>query len=360
MKNITYIPIIKTSDAEFRCLDSLSDNVKNNLTPLFELTRSRVSKEFPEGNIFKRLNKIKEVFGERRFILDLHSELVNQQIRDLQDSSNGYEQWVQFAISCKDVYPELIPAVQISDEGVDTEEEYKERLRQQVISLDKHFNSIVYRFPIAYEYFEDDLSVICSALSTKKLICIIDAEYILKGKSDDNARKAIEILQALSKYAQIGRVGLSGTSFPKNPTEFGRDEYGEYLLEECLFFQKVNTAKSGLKLIYSDYATVNPIINDQAGGRGWVPRIDMPTKEELFYHRSRKGKKEMSYVSSYGRVAKMVVNESRYKVVKKQIPNCWGINQIEMAADGNPPGLSPSFWISVRMSIHITLRTMFV
>jgi len=36
----------------------------------------------------------------------------------------------------------------------------------------------------------------------------------------------------------------------------------------------------------------------------------------------------------------------------------WGINQIKNASDGASPGSSPSFWISVRMNIHIEQQLM--
>lgn len=356
MKNLLYIPIIKTGDAEMRGVENLSDDMKDKITPLFELTRSRRTKRLPMGDIFRRLRGIEDVFGERQFILDLHSELTNEQIEKLQESDNGYKNWIDFLLLCKEDFPKLIPTIQISDTGINTKAEYDTRLRRQIISLDKHFDYIVYRFPILYEYYEGDLEIICNAVSSKKIICIIDADFILQGKSNDNAQKAKNILQRLDNYKTIRKVGLSGTSFPKNPTEFGDEQTGEYALEEHLFFQNVVKLTSNSTLIYGDYATINPFINDQAGGRGWVPRIDMPTESQLFYHRTRRGVRETTYVASYIKVARLMINDQRYRNVKRLIPNCWGIQQIELAAEGYPPGLSPSFWISVRMNIHMTLR----
>ena len=161
----------------------------------------------------------------------------------------------------------------------------------------------------------------------------------------------ISNLESLS----LGKIVLSATSFPKNPTEFGGEEEGNFGLEEGFLYKKVDDAIDSTS-IYGDYATINPIRSLQAGGQGWIPRIDMPTEELVFYYRSRKRELEASYAKAYTRVARQVIKDERYKEVKDKIDNCWGIKQIELAAKGDPQGLSPSFWISVRMNIHITLR----
>jgi len=70
MSDIIYVPIIKVSVAEMRGVETLSDEVKDAITPVFELARSRRTKRDPEGNIFQSLEKLKEVYGERQFILD--------------------------------------------------------------------------------------------------------------------------------------------------------------------------------------------------------------------------------------------------------------------------------------------------
>ena len=166
---------------------------------------------------------------------------------------------------------------------------------------------------------------------------------------------AISVINSISQFS-VDKIVLAGTSFPKNPTEFGGDKYGEYELEECNLFENVKE-KIDCDLIYGDYATINPIRSLQAGGRGWIPRIDMPTEDKIFYHRSRKRSLETSYAKAYIRVAKLVYEDDKYEDVDNMIGDCWGTEQIELSADGYPQGLSPSFWISARMNVHITLRT---
>ena len=83
----------------------------------------------------------------------------------------------------------------------------------------------------------------------------------------------------------------------------------------------------------------------------------MPTIEDtIFYYRLRKAGGEDRYDKAYIRVAKKVVSNDDYQRTKGFIGDCWGIEQIELAAARKPQKLSPSFWISVRMDIHIALR----
>jgi hypothetical protein len=356
MSDIVYVPIIKTGDAEIRGIENLSDDVKDKITPLFELTRSRKSKKIEQGDIFRRLDRLEEAYGTRQFVLDLTGEpsLSNEQIESLHDNRDGYKNWIKFLVSQKENFPEIIPTIQISDEGVDSAEEFYKRIRKQVESLGKNFDNIAYHFPLEYEDFKDDLDAICQAISGDKIICVIDAGFITQQKSNIYSEKAISVISNLESLS-LGKIVLSATSFPKNPTEFGGEEEGNFGLEEGFLYKKVDDAIDSTS-IYGDYATINPIRSLQAGGQGWIPRIDMPTEELVFYYRSRKRELEASYAKAYTRVARQVIKDERYKEVKDKIDNCWGIKQIELAAKGDPQGLSPSFWISVRMNIHITLR----
>jgi hypothetical protein len=356
MRKIHYVPIIKTGDAEIRGLENLSKKVKKSITPLFELTRSRKSKKMPEGSILKRIDRLEQAFGDRRFIVDLTGEpnLTNTHIRKLRNNKKGYSNWVNFAVALKEGFPEIIPVIQISDEGVDTAEEFYKRIGRQVKSLDDNFDNIVYRFPVEYEPFKEDLRVICDSISSStKILCVVDAAYVTQRKAEIYSRKAVEVINELETFS-VGEIILTATSFPQNPIEHGGDEYGDFVLEEVSLYRKVKASYPSI--IYGDYATINPVRRLQAGGRGWVPRIDMPIKQKIYYYRSRKKEIEASYGNAYIRVAKKVKGDQRYEKAINKLDECWGVEQIELAAQGYPQGLSPSFWISVRMNVHMTLR----
>jgi hypothetical protein len=343
---------MKTGDAEIRGLENLSKDVKKRITPLIELTPSRVSKNMPDGDINRRLKRLKEAYGDREFILDLTADanLSNRQIEDLQNTHDGYVNWIDFLVSLQKDFSKIIPVIQISDKNIKSEKEYYARIKQQVHSLDGYFDDVVYRFPLEYESYIDDLKEICKAISGDKIICVVDAKFIPQAKAVIYSQTVEKVITELEQFS-LGKIVVSATSFPKNPTENGGDEYGDSNLEEWALYNIISKKTS---VIYGDYASINPIRSLQAGGNGWVPRIDMPAETLFFYHRSRKV--GSSYVPAYIRVAQAVQNDEKYDDAAELSNSCWGLEQIESAAEGNPPGLSPSFWISVRMNIHMTIR----
>ncbi len=352
MSNLTYIPILKTGDAELRGVEQLDLDAKKQMMPLFELTRSRISKRSPDGDIYRRLARLKQAY-ENQFILDLTGDpvLINTQIEDCQDNTNGYEKWIKFLDKIRPDFPEVVPTIQISDEGVSTESEYYSRIEKQVASLHERFDLICFRFPIDYTGFKKDLDAINNQLGNSKLIVVIDAEFIRQNTADVYGVKVRKMAEYLIQKG-IKLISVCATSFPRNPIAYGDDEQGEYRLEEYHLHKAVNH----LPLIYGDYATIHPLRSPQAGGSGWVPRIDLPTTTHIFYRRSRKTELETSYAPAYTRAAKKIVALEQFHQVSKDSNNCWGIKQIETAASNSPEGLSPSFWISVRMNINMSLR----
>jgi hypothetical protein len=91
-----------------------------------------------------------------------------------------------------------------------------------------------------------------------------------------------------------------------------------------------------------------------AGRGGWYPRIDFPTSQKKIYY-YREGREKIApkvygpYDLPYINVAKNILKDSQFE----DIPKSWGVKQIKSAAGGSPPGMAPSFWISVRMEIHM-------
>ena len=114
---------------------------------------------------------------------------------------------------------------------------------------------------------------------------------------------------------------------------------------------KVDSYNDCLKIdkniIYGDYGSINPIRNDNiVMARGWIPRIDVALSNSYFYHKKRR--EGNSYAETYKTVAKKVVNDPYFPRKLK----CWGTDQI-IISQRTPVSLIPSFWISVRMNIHI-------
>jgi hypothetical protein len=362
---IKYVPIIKTGDAEMRGLEHLSEGVKSHITPLIELTRSRSTKKERRGNVFRRIERLTKAYGKRRIILDLTSipELSNEQIQALLRSDNGYRNWVDFMVDLRKDLPDVIPIIQLK-EDVDDVTEIENRLKGQVRKLADTFEILSYRLSIMDQAYQDDLRVIKKEIPElgNKMICVIDCDFIYRERGGVYATHAKDIVNNLVRLG-VKNIVLSATSFPQNPTEYGDDEQGEYNLEEITTFTHLQSEldyniKKKVNLIYGDYACINPNRNDQRGGNPWIPRIDIPTDTQVFYRRSRRNRDVEDYERAYTRVAQSIVRNENYRRIRARIGPCWGIEQVELAAAGEPQGLAPSFWISVRMNIHITLQSL--
>jgi hypothetical protein len=363
---ITYVPVVKTGDAEMRGIECLGERIKDSITPLIELTRSRSTKKLPRGDVYRRIERLIQAYGKRRIILDLTSipELSNEQIQDMLRSDDGYKNWVGFLVSLKEDLPDLIPTIQIN-EDIDNVKEMENRLRGQARNLGAWFDMLGYRILITDDAYLDDLEVLKREIPklAEKLVCVIDCDFIGQGKGVVYATHAKDVVNNLMRFG-IKNIVLSATSFPQNPTEYGEDKEGKYNLEEVTTFTHVwdsldSDSRKKVNLIYGDYASINPNRNDQRGGRAWVPRIDIPTERMLFYRRYRRDSQiKESYAKAYTRVAQDITKIPDYRNIRGKLRDCWGIKQIELAAAGEPQGLAPSFWISVRMNIHVTLQSL--
>ncbi len=353
----TYLPIIKTRDGELRGVCALNQETKNDIIPLFELTKSRTTPKAPEGPIGKRIEKIALDYGaETPLGLDLTSfiDLQNHEIHSLYKPKNGFQAWTDFIAEQKKGFQQLVPTLLISDTEINTEEEYIQRHKAEITALQNVCSQFIFRTPGDDDWLNFDLENLFDPLHPP--IVLLDMGFIPKDKGKIYAERAKQSLESIYQTKHgIQTVVLAGSSYPKAPTENGEEFHGENILEEVIMFKECQSVHKNL--IYGDYATIYPLPNLRAGGRGWVPRIDFPRAESIVYYRDRKKIGEPTYKNAYIRVAKSVTEDRLFQELAKKIgTQNWGIKQISMAADGYPPSLSPSFWISVRINLHITLR----
>ena len=339
-----YALLLKTGEAELRALEHLTE--KKNLLPIIELTRGRRSKNDQDGAVCKRINKIGVLFKGQEIILDITGDktLLNDELRDLFEPLEGYSKWVTF---CKDIkeqylFPAIYPTIVINPD----DEDFDRNLPKQAQALLKEFGGISYRCDIEDEAYPDDLELLSPLLDgdDKKSIFIIDCGYIVGGDMGICKQKVLEISKHIRAVIPTAKIILIATSYPNEITE----DNGNLPLLEVELSNQVNR-ESDLPIIYGDYGSINPIRNDAVVmARGWRPKIDVPLKDQIYYLRERKGTNE--YSATYSSVARKIVLDRRFP---KLLDDNWGISQIKSASDGNSPGATPSFWISVRMNIHI-------
>ena len=362
MIGFSYIPVIKTGDADLKALQNLSDVCKNRFTPLIELTRGRRSKKDGVGMLQKRIDKLKEI-NLHRFFIDLTGDfsLSNVEIDIKHSNKDNYKEWCDYCLSLKQIFPLICPVIQIEED--ENYEDYLTGLAQQILFMQEHFDYIMFRVDENnYINIVSDLKELISRygnINILKIYYMFDSKYIRDDITfSDVIVKCCEILSSIG----IKNIVISSTSYPNSISEALGNLSNEDLKIETLpmrelnFFNNIKKKLHDVNFIYSDYASVNPIRNDNVVmTKGWIPRIDIPYFDKMIIYRKRRG--TSSYATKYKEIAISICSCKEFNYAKQNY-NCWGIKEIEKTAYGAVSGANITFWISVRINIYLTMKLM--
>ena len=349
-----YSVIVKTGEAEIRAIENSEKSIFNQTLALIEITRGRkVTKDNVTAYPFEnRLSKIKKTLHNKVVALDLTSDLslTSEEINKLYDYTDGYQKWIDFLVKEKEEnnFREIIPAILLNADDPN----FEDNLLLQVRKMKQHFSSILYRNSILDENCYDDFELLKDELKGTNLYVMVDCDYTPQASHKIFAKKAIfrftTIKSILDSVENVQYI-VAGTSFPKNVSELGDVDEDTFSISEIQIHKDI--CREFPCVIYGDYASINPIRNDTVTmARGWIPRIDVALQDTIYYYKKRRPKGVSAYASTYTQVAQLVTNDNRFPA---NLENNWGIQQINNCARGAAPSSTPSFWISVRMNIHI-------
>ena len=333
-----YMPVLRTRAAEIIAYDHLEDTHKNQILPIFELTRSRRTRSDGQGEIIKNISKIQKMVGDRLYGLDLTGadELQNASIVSmLGDGANSFDLWVNFvsSLDCNNI----IPAIHYDDS-------YAHLIKNQIERLRKTSKFLLFRLPVD-EFCRETLRNFCSKVeNARDVILLLDGRYIDARNKEKRKNDKELFKEVCATYPKVFHsISYSSSSFPRSVVApgYGGDTEGFFELPETCFYDELVDCKGSVASCYSDYATVHPV-SYPGGAGGWVPRVDYPRGKDLFYCRYRRDD------GGYVRAASKVKSNSMYIN-----HGDWGCGEIESAAAGVPNGRSPAHWISVRMSLHM-------
>lgn len=335
-----YFPILKTTDAELKAYKMLDEEVKLNILPVFELTRSRLSKKNTTRTIYKRIESLKKIVIDKPFILDLttQEQLSNEEIEKmLGDNSNGFEEWVNLIKELKEDDFNLIPMIHYNPYCI-------EDVEKQIKNLQEHSNYLAFRVLACDEDLPEYLQNISKYMDFNNLILILDAEFRSIKDAIDKSSIFSPNLSMINVKPKA--ISCAFSSFPESVTRpgYGNDENGAFARSEKITYENLIKG-SNADLIHGDYASVHPKRYDTMGGQ-WIPRIDYLSDTKMHYYRFRRPD------GGYEKAASYVFNDSNYQPNK--IIKTWGDKEIEAAANGEPNGKSPSHWISVRINLYIS------
>lgn len=334
-----YCPIFKTTDAELKAYFFLDSKVKDGITPIFELTRSRRSKNNPEGDVELKLKKLFELCENHPFILDVTTEesLSNNQTTALLDNTDGFANWVAFVKKHQNGM--IIPCIHYNPEEVNDVE-------KQIKFLENLSDSLACRIDSETENLQLIIDFLIEK-TTKPLYLIIDSGFIHLNTLDEKKRKISAIANETEpKIRKNDLLLFPSSSFPKSVMDSGYGKAGAtegvFRIGEVEIYELLK--KISKRIIFSDYGSIHPKRYDDFGK--WTPRIDYPLDKEIFFYRNKPER------GGYINAAKDILRNSKYERIGKI--KTWGDEEIIVAATGTPNGKSPSHWIAVRMNLHIT------
>ena len=349
--NKDYFLIIKTGQAEIRAIENTNRQSLEKLFPVIELTRGRKKTLDDKSVVYpfeSRLQILKEALKGMDVAFDVTSDaaLSSPEVDMMYEFGGGYEKWVDFVTGIKNegCFSSITPALMMNFDDPD----FDDNLKLEVERLAAQFDTLLYRDTIEEEFCYTDIPNILSYLpQDKKLIVLIDCGYTPQAMENNVQQKLMKRIENLKSGVVDGRCELAfcATSFPNNISEIGGLNRDEFRISEVSIHDNVQAVYPDVH--YGDYGSINPKRNDNITmARGWIPRIDVPLKREVYYYRQRKAKQ--AYIETYKQVAKQVMSDPKFPNWLK----CWGCSQIDLCRT-LPPSSSPNYWISVRMNIHI-------
>ena len=345
MSQYKYFPIVKTRDAELRCFKNLDKDVFEYLLPTYELTKSRKTTKAPDGDIHRRMKQIGDIQEGKPFILDLCTDekYINPQIEQLIDEYNGFLDWQYFINLYSDM--NIIPMIHLYEDSAMKFSEV-EIFVQKMSNLKSH---LAVRLP--YDLDPNELTcylrpIVNSLAEGCTLFVLLDANYIRSDAKEDVSVISETFIESSLTVKEFGMkiedVVMLCTSFPSSPAQEGNgDSEGEFEIYEEAIFQDVSRS---FPIKYGDYASINTEQIEMKGGT-FVPRIDISLPDKFIYKRYRRDE------GSYVLCAQTMKSDKRY--VSQGV---WADREIDLASIGEPTGISPSFWISVRMNYYIKSR----
>ena len=373
-RTFKYMPILKTRPSENKAYEKLTDVVKDRILPIIEMTGAR-SYKYPKthktlagvvrpGDINKKIDNILSLVKNRPFILDITDDesLMYDGINIIKNPENGYQEWRRFLTKNENFKQLVIPTIQfdtnyIADTFLQIQELNKEfRYLALKISAfkfnnpDKCSNLFNVHNLSANTIIQSIIDKIVEITGNDKLILILDFGFI----SEFEKYKSIidECLNKLTNTKHLKAIIPVSSSFPSYVKPVPEHTFEA---QEELLYSYIKNTNNYPNICFGDYASLHPVKYPTSGG-GWIPRIDYIENTEILkysYKRASSDKKNKNNSDAYEELAKLVVNASNYQQIDKL--SVWGDEQIDLKSKGENNGNAPSFWISVRANLYMTI-----
>lgn len=334
LDSISYLPIIRSRQAELRGYRELRPATKQGLVPLVSM--GKLGRVDDPSRIIEAVAA--SVGG--RFLLDLNP-FPGQHCSGYErlcSEEGAYSAWRELAAS----HPNSVP-VAILKEGA-----IERPFVQQVLRLERDHSVVVIRSrrPAA------DLAALQAVMSAiddvNNLLLVLDFGYI-RGSRELRDSEALRIITALRTIDASVRIVVAASSFPKAVSAYG-DTKGRLEIVERDFHWHIGGDEVA---IYGDHAAIYPLPVEPTMTR-WVPRIDYCTPNYWLFRRYRQDD------GGFAKCAAEIVQDPDWD--EQFTADSWGAQIIRQTADAGDAleGFgSPAAWIAARVNMHIERQAAF-
>ena len=326
LEAITYLPCIRSRQAEIRGYSELRPATKAALHPIVSLGKlGRV------GEARRVLETIESRIGHCFLDLNLMPGQGCDELDTLYNPENNFRQWREFAASCQGVVPVALMR----------EDATERHFLRQVLSIEQEYQAVVIRTRRPSR----DLPALSAALGAvedvNNVLFVLDFGYV-RAALDPKATEARRVITALRSIDPAARIAVVGSSYPRSVAAFG-DRSGTLEIVERDLHLDIGGNEVA---VYGDHASIYPEPYEPSISR-WVPRIDYCLDDNWKWQRRRED--EGGFVRCAQEITASADWDSDFA------SEVWGAMKIAETAQGAvPPGFgSPANWIAARVNMHI-------
>lgn len=343
-----YAPILSLSPAEMNAIEELPEKDKNLILPVIPL-KGWVGSQSLDNSV----PRVEKAIGkERQWIADLDEDFLQgkrgadgnyprevfNQVEQLLDSDQGYDNWYNFLRAHK----KITPIAQLSD---------MKQLTLQLEKLNSLGRGIAFRFNTIHiqEKIHIHVAKKLSHLGYTDVLFIFDYGKISNQHIQFFSKMGEEIRHVNPLLPSV-KVAISCSSFPSS---FAGYDHGENPITERLIFNKIRGMFPDLNLVYSDRGSARAEKLNGGGGTP-APRIDYPLSNDWRFIRHNLEKEEILTKSdrekAYSELARKIIRSDYWE---KDL-YLWGTQIIELTAKQEKLGINnPARSTAVRINIHL-------
>ncbi len=317
-----YVPILKAKKGEFEGVVNLTEEVKNEIVPLFEVVPDKVATfNSDDLNIY---------WKERPFFFDFSPEL---------DWSENYNEVFK-------VYESINQSKAIPTVTVDYPDEYISRINRE-------YSQVLLRFrlqDLQIEDFTARLKEVSNLLNDTQHFLMIDLQEIDETKITLLSLSIKSVVEAVSKHFNTESLIIASNSFPPQLSSKKLEFYKLDRLEHKLWVSLKNQIDA--TIIYSDYTINNWSFSEYIPGMRVSFNIRYTLAEEYLIFKGYIMTKKGFQMENVQPACAQLIEMPEYSGQGFS----WGDNEIyQKAKEHTDKGGSPTTWRSIGHNHHIAL-----